>query len=127
MRVAELLREMQARNQKMAIVVDEHGGVSGLVTMEDLMEELVGEIKDEYDTDQEPYEKKAPGDYVVQGDTAVEELEDLFDVDLEDDDYITVGGLITHKLGRFPVVNEHLQVEDLDFEVLAVDQKRIHG
>lgn len=125
MKVAELLKELQERKQKMAIVVDEHGGVSGLVTMEDLMEELVGEIQDEYDLDPEPYEKKAPGDYVIQADTDVGELEDLFDVELEHDDYITVGGLVTHKLGRFPVPGEHLQIEGLDFEVLEVDQKRI--
>jgi CBS domain containing-hemolysin-like protein len=125
MKVAELLKELQERKQKMAIVVDEHGGVSGLVTMEDLMEELVGEIQDEYDLDPEPYEKKAPGDYVLQGDTEVEELEDLFDVELENDDYMTVGGLVTHKLGRFPISGEHLEIEGLDFEVLEVDQKRI--
>jgi CBS domain containing-hemolysin-like protein len=125
MKVAELLKELQDRKQKMAIVVDEHGGVSGLVTMEDLMEEIVGEIQDEYDLDSEPFEKKAPGDYVVQGDTDVEELEDLFDVDLVHDDYITVGGLVTHKLGRFPISGEHLLIEGLDFEILEVDQKRI--
>jgi CBS domain containing-hemolysin-like protein len=125
MKVAELLKELQNRKQKMAIVVDEHGGVSGMATMEDLMEELVGEIQDEYDLDPEPYEKKAPGDYVLQGDTEVAELEGLFNVDLEDDDYVTVGGLITSKLGRFPTPEEHLEIEGLDFEVLDVDQKRI--
>ena len=106
MKVAELLKELQKRKQKMAIVVDEHGGVSGLVTMEDVMEEIVGEIQDEYDTDPSHFVEQGPQDFIVLGDAAVEELDERFGTDLEEDDYITVGGLITHNLGHLPEEGE---------------------
>ncbi|MCG2815394.1 MAG: hemolysin family protein [Candidatus Aminicenantes bacterium] len=125
MRVTELLKELQERKQKMAIVVDEHGGVSGLVTMEDMMGEIVGEIMDEYDLDETSFIEQGPGDYLVEGDAAVEELDDLLGTDLEEDDYITVGGLITHTLGRLPEKGETFQVKGLSIEVIEVDQKKI--
>lgn len=125
MRVAELLKELQKRKQKLAIVVDEHGGVSGLVTMEDLMEEIVGDILDEYDLGEAQIVEKGPHDYLVSGDVEVEKVEELFDLDIAEDDYITVGGLITHHLGRLPRQGEHIQIKGLSLEILAVDQKRI--
>lgn len=125
MKVAELLKEFQERKQKLAVVVDEHGGVSGIVTMEDLVEEIVGEIQDEYDKDEDRIIKKGPRDYIVSGDAEVEEIEELYDLDLAEDSYITVGGLITHHLGRLPEKGEHLKIKGLSLEVLDVDQKRI--
>lgn len=125
MKVAELLKELQERKQKIAIVVDEHGGVSGLVTMEDLMEEIVGEIQDEYDKEKVQFIKQGPFDYIVLGDAEVEELEDLFDIDLASDYYITVGGLITHHLGRFPLMGEKLDIKGLELEILEASQKNI--
>ncbi len=125
MKVAELLKEFQQRKQKLAIVVDEHGGVSGLVTMEDLMEELVGEIQDEYDQDETQIIREEADSYTVQGDVEVEELEDLFDLDLAEDDYITAGGLITHSLGRLPEAGEKVELKGLSWEILEVSQKRI--
>lgn len=125
MKVAELLKELQERKQKIAIVVDEHGGVSGLVTMEDLMEEIVGEIQDEYDKEKVQFIKQGPFDYIVLGDAEVEELEDLFDIDLASDYYITVGGLITHHLGRFPLKGEKLDIKGLELEILEASQKNI--
>jgi CBS domain containing-hemolysin-like protein len=125
MKVAELLKEFQKRKQKLAIVVDEHGGVSGLVTMEDLMEEIVGEIQDEYDKDEVQIIPEEADTYIVLGDVEVEELEDLFDLELEDDDYITVGGLITHTLGRLPEAGEKVVIKGLALEILEVEQKRI--
>ncbi|MGB2906693.1 MAG: hemolysin family protein [Candidatus Aminicenantaceae bacterium] len=125
MKVAELLKEFQKRKQKLAIVVDEHGGVSGLVTMEDLMEEIVGEIQDEYDNDEIQIIPEEADTYIVLGDVEVEELEDLFDLELEDDDYITVGGLITHSLGRLPESGEKVEIKGLSLEILEVDQMRI--
>lgn len=126
MKVAELLKEFKKRKQKMAIVVDEHGGVSGLVTMEDLVEEIVGEIHDEYDIDEEtPITAIGPSEYAVSGDAEVEKLEELFDLDLADDDYVTVSGLIMDDLGRLPKRGEKFEVKGLSFEVLDVDQKRI--
>ncbi|MGB8953457.1 MAG: hemolysin family protein [Candidatus Aminicenantales bacterium] len=125
MKVAELLKEFQKSKQKLTVVVDEHGGVSGLVTMEDLMEEIVGEIQDEYDIEETRIVQNAPFDYVVSGDVEVEELEDLFKTELAEDDYITASGLVTHHLGRLPKRGEVIPVKSLSVEILDVDQKRI--
>lgn len=125
MPVSGLLRELQKVKQKMAIVVDEHGGVSGLVTMEDVVEEIVGEIQDEYDTEEAQITENAPLDFTVSGATEVEEMEELFDVELAEDDFITVGGLITHDLGRLPHKGEILTIKGLLLEVLDVDQKKV--
>jgi CBS domain containing-hemolysin-like protein len=123
--VPDLLKEFQKVKQKLAVVVDEHGGVSGLVTMEDVVEEIVGEIQDEYDTEEAQIVENAPLDFTVSGATEVEELEELFDTELAEDDFITVGGLITRNLGRLPRKGETLTVKGLNVEVLDVDQKKI--
>ena len=125
MPVADLLREFQKVKAKMALVVDEHGGVSGLVTMEDVVEEIVGEIQDEYDADEAQIVENGLLDFTVSGATEVEELEELFDVELAEDDFITVGGLITHDLGRLPHKGESLRIKGLVLEVLEVDQKKV--
>jgi CBS domain containing-hemolysin-like protein len=125
MRVSELLKELQKRREKLAIVVDEHGGVSGLITMEDLVEEIVGEIQDEYDSEEVQFIEQGPFDYIVLGDADVEDLEELFDLDLAEDDYITVSGLITHSLGRLPEKGEKIELKGMQLEILEVDQKRV--
>jgi CBS domain containing-hemolysin-like protein len=125
MPVPDLLREFQKVKTKMAIVVDEHGGVSGLVTMEDVVEEIVGEIQDEYDTEEAQIVENGPLDFTVSGSTEVEELEELFDLELAEDDFITVGGLITHDLGRLPYKGETLTIKGLLLEVLDLDQKKV--
>jgi len=125
MKVPDLLKELQRVRQKMAIVVDEHGGVSGLVTMEDVVEEIVGEIQDEYDTEEAQIQQVGAGDYIVSGVAKVEELETLFGRDLAGEDFITASGLITHELGRLPEKGELLNIRGLTVEVLDVDQKRI--
>ena len=125
MPVQDLLREFQKVKTKMAIVVDEHGGVAGLVTMEDVVEEIVGEIQDEYDTEEAQIVENGPLDFTISGATEVEELEELYDIELAEDDFITVGGLITHNLGRLPLKGETLTVKGLQIEVLEVDQKKV--
>jgi CBS domain containing-hemolysin-like protein len=125
MPVADLLKEFQKVKQKLAIVVDEHGGVSGLVTMEDVVEEIVGEIQDEYDTEESEIAENGPLDFTVSGATEVEELEELFDVELANDDFITVGGLMTHALGRLPMKGDTLAVQGLILEVIEADQKKV--
>jgi CBS domain containing-hemolysin-like protein len=125
MALPDLLKEFQKGKQKLAVVVDEHGGVSGLVTMEDVVEEIVGEIQDEYDTEEAQIIENAPLDFTVSGATEVEELEELFDTELAEDDFITVGGLITHSLGRLPRKGETLTVKGMSVDVLDVDQKKI--
>ena len=125
MKVSELLKELQKVKQKLAIVVDEHGGVSGLVTMEDLVEEIIGEILDEYDTEEAQVSEIGPREYLVSGGVKVEKLEDLFEQELAEDDYITASGLITHHLGRLPKKGEMVDIKGLSVEVIDVDQKRI--
>jgi len=126
MKLDELLKDFQKRKEKMAIVVSEHGGVSGLVTLEDLLEEIVGEIQDEYDQEEALIQQNAPLDFTVSGEVKVEEAEDLFEgMDLAEDDYITMSGFITHHLGRLPKRGEKLQIKGLEVDVLEVDQKRI--
>ena len=126
MKIEELLKEFQKRRKKLAIVIDEHGGVSGLVTMEDLVEEIIGEIQDEYDKEKAQFIKKSPMEYIVLGDAEVEELEDLLSQDIVEDEYITtVSGLITHHLGRLPEAGEHVKIKGLSLEILEVDQKKI--
>jgi CBS domain containing-hemolysin-like protein len=125
MPLADLLRELQKVKQKMAMVVDEHGGVSGLVTMEDAVEEIVGEIQDEYDTEEAQITENGPLDFTVSGATEVEELEELFDAELAEDDFVTIGGLITRNLGRLPHKGETLTVDRLLIEILDVDQKKV--
>jgi len=109
----------------MALVVDEHGSVSGLVTMEDLVEEIVGEIHDEYDTEEAQITMVSPTEYIVSGDVKVEELEDILDQELAEDDYLTASGMLTHHLGRLPHKGETAEIKGLSIEVLEVDQKRI--
>jgi len=125
MAVPDLLNEFQKVKQKLAVVVDEHGSVVGVVTMEDVVEEIVGEIHDEYDTEEAQIVENGPRDYTVSGATEVEELEELFDTELAGDDFITVGGLIARTLGRLPRKGETLTVKGLDVEILDVDQKKI--
>jgi len=126
MKVAQLLKEFKKQMQKMALVIDEHGGVAGLVTMEDLVEEIVGEIQDEYDQDEEvPITEVGPAEYIFSGDVNVDELERRFDKDVSQDDFITVSGLIGHHLGRLPKRGETFEIKGVSFEILDVDQKRI--
>jgi CBS domain containing-hemolysin-like protein len=126
MKVSRLLKEFQRRQQKLAVVIDEHGGVAGLVTVEDVLEEIVGEIRDEYDQDEEaPITRVGPGEYLISGNVNVQDLEETFNRDLADEDSITASGLITRHLGRLPRRGERLEIKGLSVEVLDVDQKRI--
>ena len=101
---------MQANHVQTAIVIDEYGGVAGLVTVEDILEEIVGEIEDE-DTEQEEIIEIVEGDdgyYDVLGSTEIDKIERLFDIDLEDEDYTTIAGLVTTEAGYVPKVGEKL-------------------
>lgn len=114
--VDDLLREMQSRRIHMAIVVDEHGGTAGLVTIEDILEEIVGEIADEYDThERTPIEDLPDGSVRVQARVTIEDLAEHFDVDIdpEDDDVETVGGLLAERLGRVPIAGAEIEIAGL--------------
>ena len=125
MRILELLKEMQRSKQKFAIVVDEFGGVSGAVTMEDLIEEIVGDIKDEYDEDSEPIVREN-GSFIVKGDTDIYELGKTlnFEID-ENEDYQTVAGLISVRLGKIAKAADKISIDGYVFEVLEVEKNRI--
>ncbi len=111
--VDELLREMQAKQIHMAVVVDEYGGTAGIVTIEDILEEIVGEITDEYDVEQRTAEHLASGAVRVNSRMHVDELGELFGIELEDDDVDTVGGLLAKHLGRVPIPGSSVELAGL--------------
>jgi CBS domain containing-hemolysin-like protein len=111
--VDELLRQMQSQRIHVAVVIDEYGGTAGLVTIEDILEEIVGEIADEYDTERAPVEWLAPGTARVIARLPVAELEDLFGVTIDAEDVETVGGLLAHELGRVPIAGAEATVAGL--------------
>ncbi|CAN5498593.1 hemolysin family protein [soil metagenome] len=125
---AELLKSMQVNHVQIAIVIDEYGGVAGLVTVEDIIEEIVGEIEDE-DTEQEEVIEIIEGEggyFDVLGSTEIDKVERIFDVELEDDDYTTIAGLVTSEAGYVPKVGEKLTLRGLDVEIIRADEKRLH-
>ncbi|MFG1943632.1 hemolysin family protein [Nonomuraea sp. NPDC048826] len=125
--IDELLREMQARQTHLAIVIDEYGGTAGLVTIEDVLEEIVGEITDEYDQEAPRVEPMPDGAVRVTARMPVDELGELFDAEIEVDDVETVGGLLAHALGRVPIAGSKSEVAGLELtaESLAGRRNRI--
>jgi CBS domain containing-hemolysin-like protein len=124
-RVSELLKEMQRRQAQMAIVVDEYGGTAGLVTVEDLLEEIVGEIRDEYDVESETVTDEGNGAFVLSGKVSIDEVADRLGVEIEREGFETLGGYLLSHLGRMPYVGETFDVDDLSVEVLEVERRRI--
>ncbi|BDZ46645.1 hypothetical protein GCM10025866_25540 [Naasia aerilata] len=118
------LRQMQLESNHIAMVVDEYGGIAGLVTLEDLIEELVGEIADEYDRDNGDVQEVSAGIYRVSPRLPIDELGDLFDLELEDDDVDSVGGLLTKALGRLPVMGSQATVAGLRLTAERTDGRR---
>jgi len=122
--VDELLRQMQLQRIHVAIVIDEYGGTAGLVTIEDILEEIVGEIADEYDTERPPVEWLAPGTARVIARLPVADLEELFSVTIEAEDVETVGGLLAHELGRVPIAGSEVTVAGLHLTAENVAGRR---
>lgn len=123
----ELLKSMQRAHMQLAIVIDEYGGVAGLVTVEDILEEIVGEIEDE-DTEQEEIIEIIEGDggyWDVLGSTEIDKIERLVDLELEDEDYTTIAGLVVTEAGCVPKVGEMLELKGLSIEILKADEKRV--
>jgi magnesium and cobalt transporter len=127
-RLNVLLREFRASRNHMAIVVDEYGGVSGLVTIEDVLEQIVGDIEDEYDFDEAAGNivLDNAGRYRVKATTEIADFNTAFGTGFPDADYDTVGGLVIHALGRLPKRNEVLVLEGLRLQVLRADSRRVH-
>ena len=124
----DLLRAFREKKVQMAVVVDEYGGTAGVVTMEDLLEAIVGNIQDEYDNEEEEYYRLPDGSYRIDGTLSLEETEKLLKLNIPDDeDYDTLGGLLTDRLGRIPQEGEHPQVKigRVLFTVEGVEERRI--
>jgi CBS domain containing-hemolysin-like protein len=125
-RVPELLQEFQRKRVQAAIVVDEYGGTAGLVTLEDLLEEIVGEIRDEYDIESEPVLQEEDGSFVFSGRTHVRELAERLKVEIEEGEgYETVGGYLLAHVGRVPAAGETFEIDGLSVEVLEAERRRI--
>jgi len=126
MLIAELMQKMRQSRTHMAIVADEFGGTAGLITMEDILEELVGEIYDEFDLTPPEIVKNEEGEYVISGRVLLEELEDFLDIDFDEDDEVdTIGGLIFSLLGRKPQAGDYVDIGKYRFEISEVDGMRI--
>lgn len=125
-KVAELLKDFQRERNHMSIVIDEFGGTTGLVTIEDLLEEIVGEIRDEHERMEDFFQQEAPGVYLIRGIAAIEKLNNLFHVSLDGDDFESVGGMVSAVLGHIPARGEILHHMGLRFEIVDADRKRIH-
>jgi len=125
---SDLLKSMQQNHVQVAIVIDEYGGVAGLVSVEDIMEEIVGEIEDEDIGEEEiiEYIEGAEGYYDVLGSTEIGKIERIFDMEIEDDDFTTIAGLVTSEAGYVPAVHEKLHFRGLEVEILKADEKKIH-
>ena len=128
-RLNVLLKEFRASRNHIAIVVDEYGGVAGLVTIEDVLEQIVGEIEDEFDYDEaeDNIFSDAQGRYRVKAHTEIADFNEVLGVAFDDEDYDTVGGLVIHKFGRMPKLGEHIAIDNLKFTVLRADSRRLHS
>jgi magnesium and cobalt transporter len=128
-RLNVLLRDFRVSHNHMAIVVDEYGGVAGLVTIEDVLEQIVGDIEDEYDFDEtaDNIRGDQAGRYRVKAATEIEDFNEAFSTTFSDAEYDTVGGLLIRELGRLPKRNEVIELEGLRFQVLRADSRRIHS
>ena len=124
-KVDDLLRELQQHRIHMAIAVDEYGGTAGLVTVEDILEEIVGEIQDEYDEEEPIFEQIGEGEYIIDARMDLDDVNELLGTELSTESGETLGGLIYSTLGRVPVPGDRLQVDGLQIEVLTVKGRRI--
>jgi putative hemolysin len=124
-KTSQLLREMQADNVHMAIVIDEYGSLAGLITLEDLVEEIVGEIRDEHEEASADIVREARSAYVIKGNVDVGRLEDLFDLHLDSRDAATVGGLVSSLAGRIPQPGEVIEDDGLRFEILESTERKV--
>jgi putative hemolysin len=125
-RVPELLKQFQRQQTQCAIVVDEYGGTAGLVTIEDLLEEIVGEIRDEYDVESEPIVDEGGGRWLFSGKVNIDEVRQRLNIDIEREGFETVGGYLLSHLGRVPAVGEKFEVDGLTVEVLDAERRRIN-
>ena len=127
--VSDLLEEFRAKRIHLAVVLDEYGGTAGIVTFEDILEEIVGEIQDEFDRDDAPANRNTPqpdGSMVADARMTIWELNQLMDMEIsEEEGYDTLGGYIMASLGRIPQAGEHIETEELLIDILAASPRRL--
>jgi len=127
-RLNVLLREFRENRNHMAIVIDEYGGVAGLVTIEDVLEEIVGEIEDETDAQSGGFIRKISNDdFLVKALTPIDDFNDYFNSNFSDEEFDTIGGLVIQAFGHMPTRNEVATIEDFEFKVVNADQRKIHS
>lgn len=124
-RIAQLLEEMKKEKSQMAIVLDEYGGTAGLVTIEDLVEVIVGDIEDEYDEEDEEIQVIKEDEYIIDGSAKITDVNDLIGVKLESEEFDSIGGYIIGHLNRFPEENEVIEVNNIKFHIESIDKNRI--
>jgi len=126
-RLNVLLREFRENRNHMAIVIDEYGGVAGLVTIEDVLEEIVGDIEDEYDVEDDTNIKQVSAtDYIIKALTPIGDFNEEFNTDFSDEEFDTIGGIILHELGHLPQRNETVAIGPYQFKVINADNRQIH-
>ncbi len=126
-RLNVLLKEFRANHNHMAIVIDEYGGVDGLVTIEDVLEQIVGDIEDEHDIDNDHFIRPLPtGDFLVKALTPVEDFNEFFKSGFSEDEYDTIGGVVMSAFGHLPKRNETLELDNWRFRVVNSDSRRLH-
>ncbi len=124
-KVHELLTEMRQNQISIAVVVDEYGGTAGIVTIEDLLEEIVGEIRDEFDIGDQPVQLLTQDEVIVDARVGIDDLSEMFDVQIKKNDFDSIGGFIINELGRIPSVGDNVQVNGISLKVLSVAGRRI--
>ena len=123
--ISQLLHELKQKKYHLAIIIDEYGGTAGLVTLEDLMEEIIGEIHDEHDTQEPGIVEETDGYTLVDGRVEIEELEEYFGVTFDEGKYETLGGLILNTVKRIPATGETIIVDNFEMTIVAADERRI--
>jgi Mg2+/Co2+ transporter CorC len=124
-RVDELFSEMQKNKIQIAMVFDEYGGLSGLITIEDILEEIVGEIQDEYEVEENSFQKIGENAYLISGTLEVEEFNERFNASFSDEEATTIGGIILEKLGRLPNPGEEVNIDKFKFIISKIRNRRI--
>ena len=125
-RLNVLLREFRQNRNHMAIVIDEYGGIAGLITIEDVLEEIVGEIEDETDVaEKKPIRPMSDGTFFVEALTAIDDFNAFFDTEFSDDEFDTIGGVVVNAFGQLPSRNQSIQLNQFEFSVIRADERRL--
>jgi len=123
--ISELLKEMKVERVHIATVIDEYGGTSGLVTIEDILEEIVGDIQDEYDLEEEEFIEEGEGRYLVDARMDMDELSEKLGLEIAKEDFDTLGGFLLNMVNNIPAVNERIDYGDISFTIIEADERRI--